>query len=160
QLIIDSAIELSKEYKNFQVDFFGKVDEDYQSFHTQVKEYDFLHYKGFIDLRNEKNYEILASYNCMLFPTFWEGDGYAGVLVDAMIAQLPVIASNWNFNKEIINHNQNGWLISPKSKEELQNAMKEIIYNPEILRKFELETIKNISKYDISKAFFDIIKNS
>lgn len=46
--------------------------------------------------------EVLKNYDALLFPTYYEGEGFAGTIIDAFAAGLPVIASDWKYNSEII----------------------------------------------------------
>lgn len=89
--------------RKINLTFYGPIQEDYKkNFLSQVEMLNNVKYGGFLDLRDEKNYDILSEYDIMLFPTFWEGEGFPGILIDALIAGIPVIASDWNLNKYII----------------------------------------------------------
>jgi glycosyltransferase involved in cell wall biosynthesis len=157
-LIIEAVNSLNKSKLNFEVDFYGKIDEGYR-FINKIETINNVNYKGFLDLSVEDNYKTLSNYNCMLFPTFWQGEGYAGVLVDAMIANLPIIASDWNFNKEIVIHNYNGLVIAPQNTQELVKSMKIVIEDEVFLKKIELNSSKFIHNFDIEKNFKKILRN-
>ena len=63
-----------------------------------------------LDLQNIKNVRYLgvlssdeiqlrlSSYDLLLFPTYYPGEGFPGVLIDAFFSGITVIASNWKFN--------------------------------------------------------------
>lgn len=80
-----------------------------------------VNYKG--ELRPQEVLSTLSDYDCLLFPTFWKGEGYPGIVIEALSLGLPIIASKWGGIEEIISHESNGILISPKSEEELLNAI-------------------------------------
>ena len=86
-------------------------------------------YDGFLDLRNWENYKVLSGYDVMLFPTYWNGEGFPGTIIDAYIAGLPVIASDWSMNEELIEHEVTGWIIPPQDEMSLSNRMKQVICN-------------------------------
>jgi len=67
----------------------------------------------------------------MLFPTFWVGEGFPGIIIDAYIAGLPIIASDWNLNGEIIDEKETGFIIKKKDSIQLKDKMKYFIKNPE-----------------------------
>ena len=46
----------------------------------------------------------LKKYFALLFPTYFHGEGFAGCLIDAFFAGIPVIATDWLYNKDIINN--------------------------------------------------------
>jgi len=164
-LIIEAVKQLNTQgFQNrFEVSFYGNfdntVDKGYDViFKLEISKIKNIKYKGFLQLQNLNNYDILSKYNAMLFPTFWKSEGHAGVLIDAFIAALPVIASDWNHNKEIVHHNVNGILISPKSYESLVEAMKKLIENKPLLKQLERGATNSVDSYDIDKIFMNLIK--
>lgn len=151
-LIIEAARKLNSiGLKNkYIVDFYGPFYPEYkQSFLDSIKDLENVNYKGFLNLRDETGYDILSSYHVMLFPTFWIGEGFPGVIIDAYIAGLPVIASDWNFNREIVNGN--GIIIESKNIEALVSAMKDVIDSTN-LRKMSLNCQADALDYDVKKV--------
>ena len=59
----------------------------------------------------------------LLFPTYYDGEGFAGTLIDAMAAGVPVIASNWRYNSEIIKDGKIGFIINKNLKNELVKVL-------------------------------------
>ena len=114
------------------VDFYGTVPSSYRGhFMERLEETPNAAYKGFIDMRNARNYDVLAAYDAMLFPTYWHGEGFPGIVIDAFIAGLPVIASDWGHNCEVIEHEKTGILIPTHDVRALADAMKHMADNPE-----------------------------
>lgn len=108
----------------FSIDFYGVIEKNYVSeFSVRFSVCAVSRYKGFLDLSDAKGYETLASYDALLFPTVWESEGMAGVIIDSFMAGLPVIASDWRFNSEFINDHKTGLLFTPDSPEALAEAM-------------------------------------
>lgn len=62
----------------------------------------------------------------MLFPTYWSGEGFPGVIIDAYIAGVPVIASDWNFNKEVVSDDF-GIIVPPRDENSLFLTMKDVL---------------------------------
>jgi glycosyltransferase involved in cell wall biosynthesis len=128
-LIVKAADWLNKNgYKDkFSVDFYGKFDEDYKPvLLCEMKDVDNVQYKGFLDLTNGKGYDTLAQYDMMLFPTWWDGEGFPGVIIDAYIAGVPIIASDWNCNTEVVD-DEIGIIIRTQSQDDLTNSMKDVL---------------------------------
>ncbi|MBQ9637329.1 MAG: glycosyltransferase [Prevotella sp.] len=142
------------------VDFFGTIDEDYRQHFTQLTaETPNAEYKGFLDLRESENYDILAAYDAMLFPTYWPGEGFPGIIVDAFIAGLPVIATDWAHNSEIIEHQQTGIIIPPHDPAELARQMQNLSNNPAEFHRMSLNCQTRARMFDVrnllSKKFME-----
>ena len=126
-LIIESAKWLNERgyHDKFSVDFYGPVDPIYPEFEPSLSDIDNVNYNGFLKL-DHKGYDTLAQYNMMLFPTFWEGEGFPGIVVDAFTAGLPVLASDWNFNPDLID-DTTGMIIPHNNQQALTDAMRHIL---------------------------------
>ena len=146
-----NALGLSEE---FTFSFYGKIDLSYQEkFLKQIGNN--IYYKGYIDLMNEPNesYLELSEYDCLVFPSYYIGEGFPGVLLDSFIAGLPVIASNWNMNKELIIHGINGLVVSPKSDVELAHAMEKLLADDELLNYLKSNSVNVASRYHIDSLW-------
>lgn len=64
--------------------------------------------------------EILANYDCFVFPSIMEG--FSGALVEANFAELPILATDIPQNQEIVNHLQTGYVFGTESAEEICKA--------------------------------------
>lgn len=87
--------------------------------------YDFLRnspmYKGIID---SGNVDYILNNQCVLIlPTYYEGEGYPGVIIEAYRAGLPVITTNWKSIPEIVENGITGILIEPRSVRALVAAI-------------------------------------
>lgn len=147
--IIDAAKELQKTGFEFRIDFFGPLEEDFDFSESHIE------YKGFLDFqkRGRESYELISNYDCMLFPTYWQGEGFPGVIIDAFIAGLPVIASDWNMNRELIEEGVNGFIIPAKSTESLYEKMKFVINNENILKEIRINNRLKAKNYHIDAVY-------
>ena len=155
--ILEAAKILNKSNKEFEVDFYGPVEEEFDF------DCDNNNYCGFLDLQNdpEQSYTKLASYDCMLFPTYWKGEGFPGVIIDAFIAGLPIIATDWNMNSEIIEDGINGFIIPPKDAVSLANKMIWVMENRDILKEIGTQNQERANDYHIDRIWpqlYEIIK--
>ena len=64
----------------------------------------------------------MREYDAFVFPTHHSGEGYPGVIIEALAAGLPVVASDWMAISEIIDDSV-GILVPPKSPKHLADAM-------------------------------------
>lgn len=112
----------------YEVDLFGRIDEDYKdTFFNHVKAVHNARYGGFLDLSSPASYDALSEYTAMLFPTYWKSEGFSGIFIDAFIAGLPIIASDWNHNFEILTQGETGIKIPPHDPKALAEAMRSVI---------------------------------
>lgn len=139
----------------FDVMFYGKLSDDASFadyFRNSVAKHIEVRYGGMLNLREESNYDILAQYDVMLFPTFWHGEGFPGIVIDAYIASLPIIATDWNLNKDVIKDGETGWIISVHDTIALTERMKYAIDHPDVLADMSLNCGKMALQYDSRKV--------
>ena len=149
-LIVKSADWLNRNgYQGkFSVYFYGKFDEDYKPILlSEMSDVENVEYKGFLDLTCGKGYDILSQYDMMLFPTWWDGEGFPGVIIDAYIAGVPIIASDWNCNTEVVD-DKIGIIIPTQDQEALTAAMKEVLDGKYDLKAMASECQKRALDYD------------
>lgn len=128
--ILQSAEKLNQYGLNgkFIVDFYGNIDDDYRfEFENAISNMSNVNYCGSLQLQDERNYAKLAQYHYMLFPTYWYGEGFPGVVIDAYKAGVPIIGSDWNLNPEFIKNGVTGIVTPSHSVEKLTEAMQNAI---------------------------------
>lgn len=130
--------------KNIFLDIWGPIKkEELKKLKNRIQNIKEIEYKGVL----QKNiHEKLSEYDLMVFPTYYQGEGQAGVLIDAFISELPVLSSDWRFNSEFIINNETGFLYKAKDKNDLEDKLNNIIKNKDLLLKvkknLKLEKIK------------------
>lgn len=141
--------------EKYCVDFYGVPDSEYENyFLNRINNFENLKYKGGLQLNVAENYNKLAKYHFMVFPTYWKDEGCPGIVIDSAIAGVPIIASDWNMNSKVIHHNETGIIVPTHDIDALYSAMKDIID-----RKIDIELFsKNCQKY-ISSYRADTIIN-
>lgn len=163
-LILEAVEKLSLESdfaEKFTVDFWGPFEsEQYKYFFEQAisgKEY--CLYKGYLNIFGSphESYSVLSEYDCFLFPTFYRGEGFPGVLLDASIAGLPVIASNWNMNSEIITDGKNGLIIETNNVEALSDAMKKMMLETQMVDEMRINSNRIAFMYDMNKLLVEYL---
>lgn len=79
--------------------------------------------------------EGLTDYDMMLFPTYYPGEAFPGVILDAMIAGIPVIASDWQDNPEFVEDGSTGLLFSSGDVDGLAARVRWSVEHPnEVMR--------------------------
>lgn len=86
----------------FTLDIYGQIDSGYAEEFERARENfpEYISYRGLVPF--DRSSEVLREYCCLLFPTYYSGEGFAGTLIDAFASALPVIASDWKYNPEIV----------------------------------------------------------
>lgn len=112
----------------FCVDLYGKMDETYRpEYESESAGLENVVYQGLINLRSNEGYDILAAHHAMLFPTYHPSEGIAGVIIDAYIAGVPVITTEWGHNREIIDDGVTGIMIPACDLDALVQSMRDVI---------------------------------
>lgn len=155
--IIEASNIIARGYPNldFQVDLFGPMEENCEFPETWP-----FAYKGYLDIMNkpEESYNALSEYSCMLFPTYWMGEGFPGVIIDAYIAGLPVIATDWNMNKEVVEEGKTGIIIPIQDSKALAAAMLKMMEDPKLVAKMSQNSLNKAQDYHIDKVWPEIEK--
>ena len=76
------------------MDFYGQKKDDY--FDVNLANSKFYTYRGV--LQPNEVIPNLQKYDALIFPTHYEGEGCPGILVEALSAALPIVASDWKYN--------------------------------------------------------------
>lgn len=111
------------------LDIYGRIDDGYvKCFEEILKSVTkVVQYKGTVPY--DKSVETIKDYYALLFPTYWNGEGFPGTIVDAFSAGLPVIATDWNCNGEIVENEINGILYPNEKISTLKEAIMYMINN-------------------------------
>lgn len=129
------------------LDIYGRIDEGYvehfEELLTTVTKA--IQYKGMVPY--DKSVEAIKDYYALLFPTYWKGEGFPGTIVDAFSAGLPVIATDWNCNSEIVDNGINGILYPNEETKTLKDAIICIIKNNCEMIAMKKQCIKTAKKY-------------
>lgn len=131
----------------YKLDIYGQIEPTYKERFKQLieKAPEYISYKGVVDFNNSVN--ILKNYFALLFPTYYKGEGFAGTVLDAFSAGVPVIATNWRYNGEIISHMHEGVIYDYKEKKKLQDILYNIYQNPDYINDMKINCLKKAEKF-------------
>ena len=122
--------EYIKENKlQISITFYGQIDApDKNEFMANVEKYkDVVNYSGV--LVPEKITGTLVNYDVMIFPTQYYTEGIPGTIIDAYIAGLPVIATNWKHATEVVKDGVTGYIVPFDDTQEIFNDRILKLYN-------------------------------
>lgn len=149
--IINACEELNKEgyAQRYCVDFYGAFDTEYQQeFNALIAPLENVNYKGYLNLMNYDGYDSLSGYDVMLFPTYWDGEGFPGIAIDAYMSGLPIIASDWSMNNEVVEDGKTGYIIPTHDSGTLAEKMKGFIDGEYNLTQLRDNCIERAKRYD------------
>ena len=141
------------------LDIYGQVDPDYKHTFEEIKKDfpEYIRYCGCVDA--QKSGEILKSYYALLFPTFYDGEGFAGTIIDAFAAGIPVIASDWRYNAEIVEHMETGLVYPYKNVKELEKSILILINDATLVEKMKQNCVKEAKNYLPEKVINILLEN-
>lgn len=143
-------------HDKFNVTFYGNTDQTYkQAFLDDIKDSDNITFKGLLNLTNKDGYKELSDYDVFLFPTYYFNEGFPGVVIDAYIAGLPIVATDWHFNSQVIDDGITGMLIKPKDENALYEAMMKFIDKKVAYNAMQENCLQAANKYDVNTVLSD-----
>ncbi len=148
---VEYAIRAIEELNNkhgygLHLDIYGPIGSSYtESFYRLVNLSKTVSYKGKLDPDNILI--TLSQYHVLLFPTFYEGEGFPGVLLDAMTAGLPVISSDWKYNSEIIKDNFHGKIFEAMNYHDMIEKLESVINHPELIEFYSENCLVESERY-------------
>lgn len=150
---INEIIEVSKQLDSSYIfDIYGPIDERY--FNKNNFNNSNVNYKG--ELQPEEVSHVLKNYDFLLLPTYFSGEGYPGIIIEALAFGIPSITTNWISIPEIIQNNYNGFLIEPKNAIQLKQIIENI--NDTNYQNLRFNAFKSFENFDENIVFKKIIK--
>ena len=157
---IDDAIEAISRVNDSStkikctLDVWGPIENGKEEHYNTLfhKHQAYVTYKGV--LNGEDCLKVLSQYFCMLFPSFYPGEGFPTSVCESYMSGLPVIASDWRFNKEIVKNDETGYLFHVKDMEALSRCIEDAITEPRkilAMKKICLEYSENFKPENVIK---------
>ncbi len=147
------------------IDAFKKVGDSYLVIAGQGKEHDFLKEKVreldlrsqivFAGVRNDIS-ELLLASDCFVLPSRYEG--LPLVLTEACAAGKPIIVSDFEAAKEVIDNEHNGLIVPREDSEALAAAMNRILQDEALRTKLSAAAKKTSEKFSISNHVRAILR--
>lgn len=147
--LIEAFNEVQKEYPDCSLTIFGEGN--YRGKLEQlINQFD-LKNKVSLPGIHHKVTEELYNYNCYVFTSWYEG--FSGTLIEAMLAGIPIIASDIPMNLEAIKADETALTFPVKNVEFLAKQMIFAIKNPEIVSSLGIKARDEaINRFDIKKT--------
>jgi len=137
--ILQIADKLPKDYT---FDIYGPITDS--SINEKDLNKGICRYRGV--LKTSEVQDVLKNYDVLVLPTYYEGEGYPGIIVEAFSVANPVITTRWKAVPELVNENVDAILINPKKPDELLEAV--LFFNNENYPAFSKNAFMSFDKYD------------
>lgn len=145
-------------FEKYTLDIYGSINEDYkETFETLQNAFpSYIRYGGIVAFQESS--KVLKDFFAMLFPTYYASEGYPNAVVDAFAAGLPVIATRWNYNADIINDHEDGILVDVGNVAQIVDAVEEMSGDPEMYRNMRENCIARCVEYLPETAIAKVIE--
>ena len=156
--LIDGFKYARETMTDISLDIYGHFlpDDEYESrFKRNCNQTEGVNYNGKIPDGEVIN--TLQKYDLLVFPTYYDGEGFPGVIVEAYMAGIPVLASNWKYNMEIVDHGYNGRLFEPRNADEIAKNIKWFSQNPNKLGQMKENAWKSSKQYSVDTVVGKLI---
>lgn len=142
--IINAFKQLSSD---LTIDIYGS---DIMDIELKINNIENINYKG--EFSNHNIYNILSNYEVLVIPTYWKGEGQPGVIIEAFMMNIPIIATKHGGINELITSRYNGLLVGEKNVDELKEAILKIHNDFELYNTMSNNIYKE--KYKYSTAYW------
>ena len=136
--IIKASKSLPEDYT---IDVYGPIKEN---FDINLFENSNVIYKGV--LNPQEVIATLLKYDVILLPSFYQGEGHPGILVEAMSVGVPAISTNWNSISDVVEDGYNGFLIEIKNSKALVKAI--LSFSQDIYPIMSENSLKKFKEFD------------
>lgn len=137
---------------NIIIDFYGPIEEEDENyFKEQIKKHEIISYKGI--LSPDKIYATLNEYDLLVLPTRYPGEGFPGTILDAYISGLPVVASDWKYLSEFVDHGKTGFLFDLNKENEFHYYVDKLYHDRELLIQMKKNAFEKSKSYSSEYAW-------
>lgn len=158
EALIKVINEINQNEVKFHLDIYGQVDKEYNEKFNNIiaKSKAFIKYKGVID--SNKSVDVIKEYDMLIFPTKYYTEGIPGTIIDAYAAGIPVISSDWENSKDVVENSKTGLVYKFDDNEDLKNKLVYVYDNQKRVYNMRSNCINRAKEYcciDALNVLFD-----
>ena len=107
----------------------GMSDTDFALFEAHAR----ATYRGTVDPAEIPR--VLSEHDLLVYPSYYRSEGYPGAILEAFQCGLPAVAARWGGVSELVEHEESGLLVEPRSAAAVESAIKRLLNEPELYRR-------------------------
>ena len=136
----------------FHLEVYGMINEEYKETFEALcaREKETIQYGG---IKNaDEVISTLSRQFVLLFPTYYEGECFAGTVLDAFLSRTPIIANDWKYNKEVIRNGENGFLYPFRDTDAAAEILVRLYKEPELYSRIQQGCEDSARVYDSDRV--------
>jgi glycosyltransferase involved in cell wall biosynthesis len=131
-VLLESLRQLHASGQSIECDIWGPVYDDVVArFQTELSSVPNSRYMGVV--KPDEVIATLRRYDVLAFPSYFTGEGHPGVLIEAMVAGIAVIATRFRSIPEIVPDSVRGLLVQPRDPNDLATAIRRLAEDRRLL---------------------------
>jgi len=149
--ILEASNMLSDEY---QVDLYGPLRDDYtEKYFTKYK----ANYKG--ALKSNEVFNTLKDYDVLILASYYPGEGYPGVVIEALSVGKPVIVTDLESIKEMVDETCSIF-VKPRNSNDIKDSI--LMFNDDNYQSYSKNALLTFNNFDSdiqTTKFLEIISD-
>lgn len=151
-------LDAARKMDTVQFAFYGEIDKSYvEFFMKRIDELKNADYYGVFAGSPEDVYRELSNYDVLLFPTKYTIEGVPGILVEAKISGMTIIASDASYNREIVQDGENGFILDQITADCLSAKIGIYDKDRELLKRHRQKSLNSANAFFIDKYISNIV---
>lgn len=134
--------------RGVKIDFYGQKTDTY--YDENLCAVEMCEYKGV--LQPDEVIPTLQQYDALIFPSHYEGEGCPGILVEALSASMPIIASDWKYNREFVEDCYNGFVCDTFTPAAYAEAIKVLLSNKTLRMRMAVRSYEKSRDFSADRA--------
>lgn len=159
-VLLESFAQLSQSNRALELHLIGGFDS------KQLEE----SVRDFISVRNlpvklysvlfgSDKFKVFQKADIFCFPSFYEAETFGIVLLEAMMFELPIVATCWRGIPDVVIDGENGFLVPIKNSEALTEKLELLIRDKELRKKMGMRGRQLfLEKYSMEKHIYELEK--
>ena len=151
--LINVLATINSESIKYVLYIYGRIqsNKDKRLLKEYLRKYNFIRYKGKMDVGSKASYEKLAQYDLHVFPTKYT-EGFPGSIIDFFIAGVPTISSSFARAHEILS-DEDSIIFEQSKNNSLLDALDFIYMNQNLLLSIRKNSYKK--RFEFSSESFE-----
>ena len=146
-------------YSNVNIDVYGPIQREFKEEFEGLLRKSTIHIQYCGIINPEDIVDTLSNYDLFLFPTEYYTEGFPGSILDAYLANIPVVVSRWKYANEFVEQDKTGVISKFGNSEDFINKVIELINNSDQINNLKKGVVEIKKKYTPEEAW-KIIKNN